>query len=369
MSFPEVALAESASDERLIELSSGGSETAFDAIVERYQALLLRHCTRMLGEAGAQDAVQDTFLTAWSALRGGAKVHALRAWLFTIAHRKALRELGERRGAWVELPESLSDGLSCADEADQSARMRDVLVSVAALPTDERDALLHSAVHGGSGRQIAGELGVDESTVRQLVFRARATVRAAAAACLLPPALSARFARAIAGATRRAGNSRTLSNAEQVETTGRLLKFGVTAMLATALVGSGALHVIDSHHRAPLTPPSASRAASHAQGHPGRLVVAARHAQDQGFGGSQTPQTAGSPVTDPAEILPAALTNTTHAAQHTATPALTPTPAPALLASPPALAPATPTVPATPRPLLPAVAQSTASAAQTLPAL
>jgi RNA polymerase sigma factor (sigma-70 family) len=244
-----VAVAGSTADERLVELSRDGNETAFDAIVERYEQLLLRHCTRMLGRAAAQDAVQDTFLIAWIALRAGAEVRALRAWLFTIAHRKALNALSDKRRSWAQLPESLTHGHSSADTANQFARMCDVLAAVARLPEDQREALVQSAVHGGSGHQIARALGVDEPTVRQLVHRARAKVREAAAACLVPPALLIRLARRASHATRRLGG-RVLAEPAQTAATARLLKIGATAVVGIALVGSGTLRVIALRHHA-----------------------------------------------------------------------------------------------------------------------
>src|ERR1700736_3837781 len=66
-------------DERLVELARAGDERAFEAIIERYAPALLAHCRRIAGETAAQDAVQQAFITAWSALRGGQDVRHLRA--------------------------------------------------------------------------------------------------------------------------------------------------------------------------------------------------------------------------------------------------------------------------------------------------
>ena len=60
-------------DAELVERSRRGSETAFTAIVDRYEAPLTRHCARIVGRADAQDAVQDAFIAAWAALRDGAE--------------------------------------------------------------------------------------------------------------------------------------------------------------------------------------------------------------------------------------------------------------------------------------------------------
>jgi RNA polymerase sigma factor (sigma-70 family) len=257
------------SDERLSQLSRSGDEAAFDQIVERYQGPLLRHCARVLGEAQAQDAVQDTFFTAWTALRAGVAVRALRPWLFTIAHRQALATLHDRGSRWSELPDTLTEGSSSADAVDRAARVREALAALAKLPADQRDALVSSAVHGRSGRQIARSLGLDEAAVRQLVHRARTSVRAAAAACLVPPILIGRSLRAGASWIRRlfpgGGSAGAFAGS-------KLIAVGAAAAVSAAAAGGAALQAGTSH-----------------RDHPGRgaeRLVATRAARPDGMSAS-----------------------------------------------------------------------------------
>jgi RNA polymerase sigma factor (sigma-70 family) len=262
-------------DERLVELCRAGRDDAFDAIVERYRPLLLRHCARIVGQAAAQDAVQDALLSAWSAIRAGAEIRALRAWLFTIAHRKALATLRDPQRASLELPESLTAGRSTADEASQTARVHETLAALAALPEAQRDALVGSALSGRSGRQIARDLGISECTVRQLVFKARATLRAVAAACGLPMTLVTRLVRRVADPQDRlAVLARAACRSGQADTAARLLKVAVMAIAGATLVSSGALHLIDSQRRASSTQPSGGRVDPTRR--PGALVLGPR---------------------------------------------------------------------------------------------
>ena len=54
------------SDEKLVEESLAGSELAFSELVDRYQERLLRFLlTRCRNRADAEDAVQDTFISAY----------------------------------------------------------------------------------------------------------------------------------------------------------------------------------------------------------------------------------------------------------------------------------------------------------------
>jgi len=84
------ALLRTQSDARLVALASSGYERAFEAIVERYRRPLQRWCQRVLPEARAEDAVQTTFLKAWTALEAGTAVAELRPWLYRIARYAAL---------------------------------------------------------------------------------------------------------------------------------------------------------------------------------------------------------------------------------------------------------------------------------------
>lgn len=175
------------SDERLVDLAQQGDDEAFEAIVERYRAMLLGHC-RPLARGDAEDAVQQAFLSAWSDLRQGKEVRVLRPWLFTIAHRAALRTMRRAGERCDQLSDSVGAARSAAEEAEQTARARMTLASIADLPTAEREALLSTAVHGNSGRVAARALGVSEDTVRHLVYRARGKVKAAGALAIFPPA-------------------------------------------------------------------------------------------------------------------------------------------------------------------------------------
>ena len=81
-----------APDERLVALARAGDERAFDEIVERYRAPLLRYVRGYLPPAAAEDALQQAFINAYAALTSEtAKVPvSLRPWMYRVAHNAAL---------------------------------------------------------------------------------------------------------------------------------------------------------------------------------------------------------------------------------------------------------------------------------------
>src|SRR5207245_592421 len=82
-----------------------GDQQAFTALTDPYRRELQLHCYRILGQVqDAEDAVQETLLSAWSALESFEERSTLRSWLYRIAtHRclNMLRDSGRRPATTV----------------------------------------------------------------------------------------------------------------------------------------------------------------------------------------------------------------------------------------------------------------------------
>ena len=178
------------SDERLVDLVRAGSEPAFETIVERYRRALMRYVSRLLPPERAEDVVQQAFVNAYEAMQRGDAELNLKPWLYRIAHNTALNALRDRGLRHDELDESI-DGVERPDQAlERTQGLRDVLVAVQALPNRQRDAIVLRELEGRSYAEIALALGVTDGAVRQLLNRARNSLRAAAAAITPMPLLT-----------------------------------------------------------------------------------------------------------------------------------------------------------------------------------
>jgi RNA polymerase sigma-70 factor (ECF subfamily) len=85
-------------DRAVVDAVLGGDRDAFRVIVERTQGPVFRACLRILGSpAEAEDAAQESFVTAFRSLGGYRGDGPLQAWVVRIATRHALRRRAQRR--------------------------------------------------------------------------------------------------------------------------------------------------------------------------------------------------------------------------------------------------------------------------------
>jgi RNA polymerase sigma factor (sigma-70 family) len=172
-----VTLLRSQSDERLAELAGYGSAPAFEAIVHRYRRSLLRHCARVLGEGDAEEAVQDALINAHAALESGSEVRSLRPWLHAVAHNAAVGMLRRRAGRPECPQERCGSRLRQPSPELPQAELQAVVEAVRSLPPRQRDAIVMRELEGRSYEEIAGRLGTTDGAVRQLLNRARRSMR------------------------------------------------------------------------------------------------------------------------------------------------------------------------------------------------
>jgi RNA polymerase sigma factor (sigma-70 family) len=236
----------SQSDERLVALAGAGQQRAFTAIVERYGRELQAYARRLDCER-AEDLVQQTFLCAFTALQAGTDVRHLRGWLFQILRNVSARTCGSRM-----LDPELQEMEAVAESAQQMAERRmlalDALAAVAELPGRQHDALVQTALHGRSRTEVAHLMGLSEGAVRQLVHRARETLRTAVTT--ITPLPLARWlgdlqAGGAGGMSEVAAGAGTASAAGVA---GVAVKLG--ALVATGAVATGVISVATRQHPA-----------------------------------------------------------------------------------------------------------------------
>jgi RNA polymerase sigma-70 factor (ECF subfamily) len=175
-------------DAALVTLVRRGDDRAFETIVDRYRTMLVAYARQLMGGAhhDAEEAVQDVFVRALTALRADDRDMALKPWLYAIARNRCLDQLRKpaRTVELAPLEPLLRD--ATADPHDGAVRREELSALVRELhrlPARQRAALVMHELGDRSHSQIARELGVSAGASKALVCRARgALIEARAAA-------------------------------------------------------------------------------------------------------------------------------------------------------------------------------------------
>ncbi|MGN9782840.1 sigma-70 family RNA polymerase sigma factor [Nonomuraea sp. ZG12] len=162
-------------DDRLLhQRVVGGDEAALGEIYDRLASLIFGLSLRVTRDRViAEDITQEVFLVFWERpLAYDPERGTLRAWLATIAHRRAVDHVRaeERRRVSVlgprlfeRDPDRLEDVVLDADEA------RRVRQAVEALPGGLREVVELAYFGGRTYRQVGEELGVPEGTAKSRI--------------------------------------------------------------------------------------------------------------------------------------------------------------------------------------------------------
>ncbi len=167
-----------ASDERLAELSCEGHALAFAELVQRYQRPLISYCASIVGPDRASDAVQQAFLQAFRGMCRGATTEVrVRPWLYRVARNCAIDMVRQNGWDHEQLDPSFDGVPQPPQLLEQKERLSEMVQAVRALPERQRVALTMREVEGRSYGEIADRMGRTQAGVRQLIFRARASLR------------------------------------------------------------------------------------------------------------------------------------------------------------------------------------------------
>lgn len=158
------------------ESRTADNRAALDETFARDKERLYALCLRLTGRHHeAEDAVQDTWLTARRAIEGFRGEAALSTWLYRIAIRCATRVRGRREAPGLDFD------AAGAETHDPEAReqLRRLLGALDTLSAEHRAVLGLSAIDGLRAAEIGVILGIPEGTVWSRLSAARTTLRAA----------------------------------------------------------------------------------------------------------------------------------------------------------------------------------------------
>jgi RNA polymerase sigma-70 factor (ECF subfamily) len=162
-------------------------------LAEELRPQLHRYCARLIGSViEGEDVVQDTLVRAFVALPDLQEAPPLRAWLFRIAHNRALDLLRSRAVRKAEPIDAASDVADSSSPDPVETLMRQEAVNTAVsrfaeLPTHQRSVVILKDVLDDSLTEIAGSLDLTVDAVKGHLARGRARLRQINAQAGPPP--------------------------------------------------------------------------------------------------------------------------------------------------------------------------------------
>ena len=136
----------------------------FERLVEAHAAELHRFLVGLVGPADAEDCLQETFMSALRAYPRLDHGHHLRAWLYTIAQRKATDVVRRR----VRRPTASLDGVERPAPATPE-RDDGLWTAVRSLPGKQRAAVVQRFALDLAYADIGERMGISEDAARQNV--------------------------------------------------------------------------------------------------------------------------------------------------------------------------------------------------------
>jgi RNA polymerase sigma factor (sigma-70 family) len=152
----------------------------FQTLVDEHRSEVLGFLRAMVGANAADDCFQETFMAALRAYPR-ADARNLRAWLFTIARRKAIdhHRARKRRPQPAGDPQAVADGLISPGGRELDGQ---VWAHVAALPAKQRAAIALRFVADLRYREIGTALDCTEAAARRNVHDGLRNLRSAVTA-------------------------------------------------------------------------------------------------------------------------------------------------------------------------------------------
>jgi RNA polymerase sigma-70 factor (ECF subfamily) len=164
-----------------VDLAADASETA-EQLFQEHARWIYGYCLRLLrSPEEAEDALQTTYLNACRSLGSGTRPHVGSAWLLRIAQNVCFARLRSsgRRGRLESLQDTsfLEETVAAPERSpDELIGLTDALCSI---PERQREAILLREWQGLSYSEVGAHLGLSQSAVETLIFRARRSLAGA----------------------------------------------------------------------------------------------------------------------------------------------------------------------------------------------
>lgn len=179
---------DSSDDRALMRLVATGDRAAFRLLVESHQHRVVGTIAKMLGDGrDAEDLAQNVFIRVWNSAARYEPRAKFTTWLYTITRNLVFNEIRRRERAKADSLDArmevtgdtlMDSSMMQADESMLQAELEDaVQTAMASLPEAQRMAVFLRRYEDLSYEEIATVMDLSVSSVKSLLFRARAELK------------------------------------------------------------------------------------------------------------------------------------------------------------------------------------------------
>lgn len=179
---------DSSDDRALMRLVATGDRAAFRLLVESHQHRVVGTIAKMLGDGrDAEDLAQNVFIRVWNSAARYEPRAKFTTWLYTITRNLVFNEIRRRERAKADSLDArmevagdtlMDSSMMQADESMLQSELEDaVQTAMASLPEAQRMAVVLRRYEDLSYEEIATVMDLSVSSVKSLLFRARAELK------------------------------------------------------------------------------------------------------------------------------------------------------------------------------------------------
>jgi len=161
---------------------AAGDRRAFDALYREYWPRLTRFLDQVMRQPGlAEDVLNETMLVVWRSAGTFKAQSRVSTWIFSIAYRKGLKALKQRRGSLqqIEMPFDARSQDDPERDAMRAQLQRQVRRALDVLSPEQRAVVELTYYHGYAYAEIAQVMECPVDTVKTRMFHARRKLRLA----------------------------------------------------------------------------------------------------------------------------------------------------------------------------------------------
>ena len=161
----------------LVERCKQGHAPSYQLLYQRYAKAMYNTSLRIVfNRADAEDVLQESFVDAFRSLNDYQYHSTFGAWLKRIVINKSITVLRKRKVKWVEVEESMVQGLTqdeSVDEKEIAFKVTQVKKAIEKLPDGYRTVLSLYLLEGYDHEEISEIIGITHNTVRTQYIRAK----------------------------------------------------------------------------------------------------------------------------------------------------------------------------------------------------